>query len=71
MERVPGLTIRQLAKESLKILFVSKETLSAVPPTDDMVQSAGKMNPRSTSHKRHISKNILHVNNELPKPDPK
>jgi hypothetical protein len=36
-----------------------------------MVESAGKMNPRSTSHGGNLSNNNLHVNTELPKPDPR
>jgi hypothetical protein len=35
-----------------------------------MVESAGKMYPRSTSHTGNISKKDPCVNTELPKPDP-
>ncbi len=57
IKRIFGFTVGKLAKEFLEILFVTKYPLSVVSPADHMVESAGKMNPRSASHKKeHIKK---------------
>jgi len=69
-ERKSGFTIGKVGKESLQVLLIPKYPLPAVPSADHMVESAGKMYPRSTSHTGNISKKDPCVNTELPKPDP-
>jgi hypothetical protein len=41
---------KKVGKESLQVLLIPKYLLPAVPSADHMVESAGKMYPRSTSH---------------------
>ena len=69
-ERKSDLTMRKVGKEPLQVLLIPKYPLPAVPSADHMVESAGKMYPRSTSHTGNISKEDPCVNTELPKPDP-
>ncbi len=71
MKRESGFTVREARKECPQILFIPKDTLPAVPTADHMVESARKMNARSTSHTGTIPKNNPCVNSELQKPDPK
>lgn len=71
MNKEPALTIRKAGKEFPQVFFIPKYPLSAVPPADDTVKSAGKMNPRSTGHGGNILKNDPCVNTELPRPDPR
>jgi len=55
-ERKSDLTMGKVGKEPLQVLLIPKYPLPAVPSADHMVESAGKMYPRSTSHTGNISK---------------
>ena len=55
-ETKPDFAMGKVDKESLEILIIPKYPLPAVPSADHMVESAGKMYPRSTSHTGNISK---------------
>ena len=57
MERKPNSAMGKVGKESLEILFIPENPLPAVPSADHMVERAGEMYPRSTSHTGNISKN--------------
>jgi len=69
-ERESGFGMGKVGKESLEIPFIPKYPLPAVPSGDYMIECAGKMYPRTTSHTANISKGDSWVNTELPKPDP-
>ena len=44
---------KKVGTESLQVLLIPKYLLPAVPSADHMVESAGKMYPRSTSQKQY------------------
>ncbi len=70
VEGVSVLIVREIGKESLPIFFVKKDPLSSIPSGDDMIQCSWEMDPRLTGHSICLSNSDVHVNTELPKPDP-
>jgi hypothetical protein len=70
VEGVSVLVAQEIGKESLAVSFVKKDPLPSIPSADDMVQCSWEMDPRLTGHGICLPNNDVHVNTELPKPDP-